>query len=178
MKTKHNVYGYGSHLTFLTHAFMCTEGPVLECGGGLCSTPVLHSLALRTEPQRLVVTGEEQCVWARYLQGFSKDWHIIRHVTNWETFLKNMNTDWGLAFVDNGVPTDGNPPGLYNCRFEIMKLLPESAVWVVHDTNDPRIGDDPWWKARVAQSPWVYRHMVNGIETTMLSQRELPKSGV
>ena len=170
-----NAYGFGSHLPLLAHAFMNTKGPVLECGGGLCSTPVLHALSQFTEPQRLVVTGDEQALWTRELgQAFANDWHIVRHVANWKIFLKNMSQDWGLVFVDNDIP---GAVEHYKRRFDVMKLLPTSAVWVVHDTNDERIAKNPWWIERVAESPFVWTYEACGIETTLLAQRELPEIG-
>lgn len=175
-----NAYGYGSHLPLLTHAFMHTEGPVLECGGGLCSTSALHSLNYLTDPQRLLVTADEQSEWVMSLSAmFASDNHIVRHVVDWQKFLSFMNEDWGLVLIDNDIPGEYHMDSQsYKRRFGVMKLLPTSAVWVVHDTNDPWISENAWWKERVASSPFVWTYEACGIQTTLLAVKELPEIGV
>ena len=41
---KRSDYGYGTHLPLLMEFVLKTEGPILEQGAGMFSTPILHHL--------------------------------------------------------------------------------------------------------------------------------------
>jgi len=173
-----NVYGYGTHLPLLAQALLHTAGPVLECGGGLCSTPVVHALSVATEPQRMVVTAEEEESWFVELHKFyACEWHRVMHVRSWERFFERMGQDWSVALVDNdGLRASGDWV-CYGNRLAVLKLLLPETVTVVHDTQHPFIAEDAWWRERVAKSPFVWTHEACGIQTTLLAARELPEIG-
>lgn len=173
-----NVYGYGTHLPLLTQAMLYTAGPVLECGGGLCSTPVVHSLCTCTEPQRVVVTAEEEESWFVGLhKQYACDWHQVMHVPSWERFFERMGRQWSVALVDNDDSRKSGEKLCYDNRLKVLTLLSPETVTIVHDTQHPFIAGDAWWKERVASSPFVWTHEACGIQTTLLAVKELPEIG-
>ena len=173
-----NVYAYGTHLPLLTQAMLHTTGPVLECGGGLCSTPVMHALCVRTEPQRCMVTAEEKESWFVGLQRqYACPWHSVMHVRSWEQFFERMGRQWSVALVDNDDSRESGEKVCYENRLTVLKLLSPETVTIVHDTQHPYIAEDAWWKERVASSPFVWTHEACGIQTTLLAARELPEIG-
>jgi len=169
--------GFGTHLPLLTHAVMVSEGPVLECGGGFCSTPVLD--ALLRESGRMLVTADENENWYLTLSRmFACHWHIVRHVASWEKFLERFDLPWGLVLVDNDPAETEYTAEHYDGRLTVLRMLPREAITIVHDTQDERIAEDAWWKERVASSPFVWTHEACGIQTTLLAVKELPEIGV
>ena len=173
-----NAYGYGTHLPLLTQALLHTTGPVLECGGGLCSTPVAHALATLTSPQRQVVTAEEDENWFIELgRLYGCEWHQVMHIRSWDRFFNRMGLKWSVALVDTDDARVSGKPQCYAGRLHVLRLLSPETVTIVHDTQCPCIAENPWWRERVASSAFVWTHEACGIQTTLLAAVELPILG-
>jgi len=120
--------GVGSHSTLLSAAFMITEGPVLELGTGLSSTPMLHGLC--GSAKRRLHSVETSPQWFHELSPeYMREWHTFDLVENFLN-LPEYQQDWGLAFVDHGVIEE---------RHVSIMALKHVPMVVVHDTCHPRL---------------------------------------
>ena len=88
---------WGSHLAVLLHLLEKTEGPVIELGGGMFSTPFLHWACL--DAGRRLVTYEGQEGWYNKIKTFQRKHHDVRFVENWDAI--DLSGNWGFAFVDH-----------------------------------------------------------------------------
>lgn len=116
---------YGSHIPHLIKIMNITNGPVLELGMGIFSTPYLHFACY---PNRRLVSYENHKDFYDWLSPMKKDYHEIYFVTDWDKI--NISGHWSIVLVDHD-PTSR--------RKEEIKRLANSADYiVVHDTN-PRL---------------------------------------
>lgn len=120
--------GYHSHLPGLVGAFTRTEGPVLEIGAGVFSTPVLHDLCAAAGRQ--LVTYEQEGPWADALQKRMSDktheWRIVRSYDD-----MNLVGPWGLALIDR--------PGTIERLDDARELSLHAGVVVIHAADAPEI---------------------------------------
>ncbi len=121
----------GSHQKVLDYAVRATHGPVLECGTGYFSTPLLHGLCC---PERRLVSLEPDPFWIAMFAGFIRDGHEIeligRDTTDWlEAAEKAAAGGLGVAFLDQDSDTWVN-------RVAVAELVQDLAeVIVIHDIN-------------------------------------------
>lgn len=121
---------YGSHLPVLLKAVLQTDGPILELGSGLCSTPFLHWLCW--VPKRRLVTYECNEQFYEYASQFKTDYHEVRCIKDWDDI--DISERWSVAFIDHD-------PGLRR-GVELGRLTHAEYV-VAHDTepcNEPAHG--------------------------------------
>jgi hypothetical protein len=126
--------GGGSHIPTLIKLLAITDGPVLELGTGLFSTPFLHWACF--DKRRKLVSYENKKkffdFWifddAREI-GNDYSYHQMRFVENSDWDKVNIAEEhWSVALVDHN-------PGPR--RREEMKRLAKTANFVVvHDTDD------------------------------------------
>ena len=114
-----------SHLPVLIAAMRATYGDVLELGGGMFSTPLLHWLC--AAQQRRLVTLETDPGYVSRLREFRAPWHEVRLVKSWEE--ADIGWRWAVAFVDHA-------PALRR-KEDIRRLADLAELIVVHDTDDP-----------------------------------------
>lgn len=144
--------GYHSHLPALVGAFTRTEGPVLEIGSGVFSTPVLHDLAAKAD--RRLVTYEENGAWAKAIStkvaGPNHEFRVVESYDDME-----LIEPWGLALVDR--------PGVPGRLKDTRLLAPITDVVVLHAADDPEI---------IAELPklfkWVLWHRHLGLWHTAI----------
>lgn len=117
---------YGTHMPALIKAVGASSGPILECGGGLYSTPFLHFACYET--RRPILTLETDPEFFEWLRPFESDYHQIRLITDWAG--TDISGPWSVALVDH------NPTG--RRKEEIKRLANTTDYIVVHDTN-PRL---------------------------------------
>ena len=73
----------GSHLPVLIKLVHMTDGPIIELGCGMYSTPFLH-WACRPHG-RLLTTYENNPEWFRFVKQFERDdYHKVVLVDNWD----------------------------------------------------------------------------------------------
>lgn len=115
---------YSSHLPILIKILLLSEGPVLELGSGVFSTPVMHWLCL--EAKRPLITYENDRDHFEMNKVFESKTHEFRFVNNWdEAKIETMH--WGAAFVDHE-PRERR-------KTEIARLAQIADYVVVHDTE-------------------------------------------
>lgn len=170
--------GAASHFPILAAAIAKTAGPILECGSGDYSTPMIHFLA----KDRLIVTAETDPDW---MKGFEKyrtpnhEFHLIGDgskakdprdgAVEWQAWKRIEEVQLDVALVDHC-------PG--NFRWQIVQRLKGRCKYVVcHDVEEcwmPKEGNPrgyEWEKARgIFKYEFVWRDYVP--YTMVLSDEE------
>lgn len=114
---------YGSHLPVLVKLLSITAGPVLELGGGWCSTPVLHWLC--APAKRRLVTYDNDPAMFRILHGYQSEQHEIYLVDDWDK--AEIEQAWDVVLVDHA-------PALRR-KEDIKRLAKYAKFLAVHDTS-------------------------------------------
>jgi hypothetical protein len=123
LKFKYFNAGEGSHIPLLIKIMEMSEGPVLELGTGLNSTPVLHWLC--NEAGRKIDSYESSEMFYLAAENYRTDWHGVHFVKNWDEL--EINKHWGVAFVDHA-------PGPRR-NVEMARLANNADYVVVHDSE-------------------------------------------
>ena len=126
--------GGGSHLPILIKLLNITDGPVLELGTGLFSTPFLH-WACFDKKRKLVSYENKKQFFDMWIYNDEREvgndysYHEVNFVENndWDK-VNVLEEYWSIAFIDHN-------PGPR--RREEMKRLAHGADYVVvHDTDE------------------------------------------
>lgn len=129
--------GVGSHVPVLAAAVAKTTGPVLECGTGWWSTPLLHLMC----KDRPLVSLETDREWVEKFGQMRSPMHDLRHVSDWKAVDLIDSVEWSVAFVDNS-------PG--EERIDVIRRLRSKTTFIVaHDTDadiPPSGGNYGWAK--------------------------------
>jgi|SRR3989344_7168328 len=116
--------GWSSYFPVLIKAVQNTDGPILELGAGLFSTPLLHWLC--AEQGRKLVTYEDNQKYYKFARKFRTDTHEVNFVTDWDKESFNK-TKWDVVLIDHGV----------NRRTkDILRLKNCVKYIVIHNTQD------------------------------------------
>lgn len=116
---------YGTFLPALIKVMQITDGPVLELGMGMFSTPYLHFACY---PNRRLVSYESDEEYFNWLNIFKNDYHEVHLVKDWDKI--DLSGHWSVVLVDHEPARR---------RKEEIKRLANCADYiVVHDTN-PRL---------------------------------------
>lgn len=116
--------GWASHLPVLIKVLQISEGPVLELGTGLYSTPVMHWLCL--EAKRRLVSYEHEPGYFKLVARFAYGLHEITLINNWDD-IPIETEHWGVALVDH------NP--VARRKVEIARLANIADYVIIHDTE-------------------------------------------
>lgn len=119
---------YGSHLPVLAKLVEITNGPILELGIGLYSTPYLHYACLPTK--RKLSSYENHPRWLRYFRDSRNDYHDLNLMEDWDKL--EINQIWDIALIDN----DPEPR-----RKEDAKRLAHNAKYIVLHDSEPERDD-------------------------------------
>jgi hypothetical protein len=119
----HVSLNYATHLPCLMRALTLTNGPVLELGLGLFSTPYLH-YACR---ERWLVSYDNDAAWVSIFKPYETLNHRIRAVSDWAEAPIELRAPWSVALVDHSPSAR---------RVVDIKRLADCAMYIiVHDTN-------------------------------------------
>lgn len=114
---------FGTHLAALIKVINLSEGPILECGMGMFSTPFLHFACL--EKKRKLVSYDNEQEYFEWYKTFENDYHRVSFVSDWDKI--DVGEHWGVVLIDH-------EPKIR--RKEEIKRLAHSADYiVVHDTQ-------------------------------------------
>ena len=118
---------YATHLAPLMRALALTDGPVLELGMGLFSTPYLHYACQLAE--RWLVSYDSDATWAEIFKPYQSDWHTIRVTPDWSSarIVRGRDVPWSVALVDHS-PSDRRVT-------EIRRLAGCARYIIAHDSN-------------------------------------------
>lgn len=116
--------GWSSFFPILIKAVQNTDGPVLELGSGLFSTPLLHWLCAKQG--RKLVTYTDQQEDYKFARKFRTETHEVNFVTDWDK-AEFDKTKWSVVLVDH---TDKR-------RAKDAIRLKNSAQYIIlHDTQE------------------------------------------
>lgn len=132
----HMHIGGGSHLPILMRIMNITDGPVLELGMGLFSTPYLH-WACYEQKRKLVSCENKNAFYNMFIfddyreKDNGYDYHEMKFVIDWDKV--NISGHWSVVLVDHN-------PGPRR-KVEVARLADSADYVVVHDTN----GRNDWY---------------------------------
>lgn len=107
----------------LVKTLLNSKGLVIECGGGIFSTPLLHWLCKMMN--RELITYEQDDTYYNFERTFQSRQHIIRFVTNWDDIKIPRRV--GMVFIDH------HPPE--RRMIELERFKDAADYIVVHDTE-------------------------------------------
>ena len=116
----------------LIRTVQMTNGPVLELGAGIFSTPLLHWLC--EEKDRELATYESVEKYYRIAKQFKSKTHTVELVDDWDKI--NVDKHWSVAFIDH--PTDRRAK-------DALRLKDIADYVILHDTQDSAYGYDKVW---------------------------------
>ena len=113
---------YTTFIPILIKAVQLSNGPVLELGAGIFSTPLLHWLC--AEENRWLLTCERNPEYFTWAKKFQSRTHKIKLIGDWDE-LKVSTIHWSVIFVDQDIHRD-----------KIAIAFKDSADYIVlHDSN-------------------------------------------
>lgn len=150
---------YGSHLPVLMKLVEMTNGPILELGIGLYSTPYLHYACLPTK--RKLVSYEAEESWWRQFKDCRTDFHQVNLIEDWDKL--ELSGNWDVVFVDHG-PDERR-------KDEALKVKDNAKYVILHD-SDPE--NDYLYQYSEIYPHFKYRYDYAGAKpnTTVLSNFE------
>ncbi len=116
---------WSTHLPLLIKAVEASEGDVLEIGGGLFSTPVLHWLCKNLN--RKLVTYENDAEYFEFAKQFRSHLHSVRRIEDWGEM--DFKHHWGVVFIDHH-------PELRR-GIDAINFKDTADYIVMHDTEKP-----------------------------------------
>lgn len=113
---------WSSHLPVLMKLISITQGPVLEMGTGIYSTPYLHWACFE---KRKLISYENDQNYIRYNRGFRNDLHKIIFVDDWDK--ADIEKPWDIVLIDH----EPSPRRIT----DIKRVANFAKYIVVHDTQ-------------------------------------------
>lgn len=114
---------YTTHIGMLVKVLLASEGTVIECGGGIFSTPLLHWIC--KFQRRKLITYEHHLAYYAFERQFQSHLHSIRFVKNWDEI--DTDTHVGMVFIDH------HPPE--RRMIETLRFKDSADFIVIHDTE-------------------------------------------
>lgn len=96
---------WGTHIPILAACVTATNGPVIELGCGLYSTPLLHALCVQ-KGRRLVSMDLDGKWLSRFATVLRGPLHEFHHVQDWDRLPTGI---WSVALVDQTPPSARAP---------------------------------------------------------------------
>src|SRR5574337_5914 len=113
---------WASHIPILIKALETTDGPVLELGMGINSTPLLHILC--ADQGRFLDSYDTDGRFTDMFSNYKTANHCITLVENWDDWKWNH---YGVALVDQ------KPAA---ARAQTVKQIFDTELIVLHDSQD------------------------------------------
>ena len=114
---------YSTHNGMLVKTLFNSKGIVIELGGGMFSTPLLHWLCKMLD--RELITYEQEPNYYSFERQFQSRQHRIRFVDNWDNIP--IPKHCGMVFVDH------HPPE--RRMIETLRFKDVADYIVIHDTE-------------------------------------------
>lgn len=116
---------YSSHTAVLIKYVQKCTGPILELGGGIHSTPMLHWLC--KAERKYLKTYESDETFYQFLKMFRSKGHSIKKIdiNQWDSL--SLDQHWGLIFIDHSP----HPQRGKDC----IKFANNADYIVVHDSE-------------------------------------------
>lgn len=114
---------YTTHMGTLIRVLLHSKGDVVECGGGVFSTPLLHWLCKAMD--RNLITYEHDPDYYAFERMFQSRQHRIRFVEDWDKIDTKKHV--GVVFIDH------HPPE--RRMIETLRFKDTADYIVIHDTE-------------------------------------------
>lgn len=115
--------GWSTHNGMLIKALLNSTGPVVEVGGGLYSTPLLHWLC-KLQGRKLT-TYESHDLFYEFCKQFVSRGHTVKFIENWDEM--DFKTHYGVVLIDHH-PSERRV-------VDILNFKDSADFIVVHDTE-------------------------------------------
>lgn len=131
---------WGTHLPILTRIMDVTDGPVLELGTGVWSTPVLDFMCRETK--RKLVSYDNDPVWFEpNKKQWQSDFHDIKLVVDWNK-ADIDSIHWSVVLVDHKPAKR---------RMKDIKRLANNANFILIHDSEPE-------SDRFFKYSWIYKY--------------------
>lgn len=122
-------------MPMLIRSLELSSGDVVEVGGGLFSTPILHWYCKLHK--RKLITYENEPTFFEFAKKFQSPGHRVRLIKNWDDM--DFKTHRGLVFIDHH-PNERR-------TVDIINFKNSADYIVIHDTEKPeKYGYDAIWE--------------------------------
>ena len=118
----------GNHLPILMKIVGITDGPILELGMGMFSTPFLHWACFM---ERKLVSYDNNPQFLDYFKRYPCNFHEIKLAADWDKI--DISGHWSVALVDH------NPK--WRRKEEIKRLANSTDYIIAHDSQGLRDRD-------------------------------------
>lgn len=145
-----------THLPILIKLVNETDGPILELGSGIFSTPYLHWACYADK--RELVSYDNQSQFIDLMQQYRTDYHRIEAVEDYA--YADIDRYWDIAFVDHD-PAERR-------GIDAQRLLHFAKYVVVHD-SDPKTQGIYGYDQAFAQAKYRWDFTETRPNTTVLS---------
>lgn len=136
---------WSTHIPMLLKYAQATNGPILELGAGIFSTPLLHWIC--AESNRKLVTYEKNERWFEFANQYRSKNHKVRLVKNWDKVDFTIDTHWSVVLVDH--ETDRR-------IIEVIRLKDRVDYMILHDTHHSVYEYDKIWSHFKYIYHWKY----------------------
>lgn len=120
---KISIWG-GTHLPVLMKLVSITDGPILELGGGLYSTPFLHWACFANK--RELITYENAPEYFNMVRKYNCDFHKVILIDDWDKMP--IDRYWDIAFIDHA-PAERR-------KKDVIRLANFAKFVIIHDTEE------------------------------------------
>lgn len=114
-----------TYMPMLIKTVQMTDGPVMELGSGLFSTPLLHWLC--QEDQRKVVSYENDPEFYKFSGKFRSKNHKVILIQDWKDI--DVKTHWSVVLIDH------SPKRPLRRGMDIIRLKNNADYIIIHDTG-------------------------------------------
>ncbi|KKL89449.1 hypothetical protein LCGC14_1914590 [marine sediment metagenome] len=117
---------FGSHVPMLLKCFEQSDGPVLEMGTGIFSTPILDMLCKQRQKRHILSLENDPKWFAETHKEYQSPYHDVVLVQDWDN-APIEDKFWGLALVDHR-PKNRR-------RVDILRLKYRAYFVIIHDSQ-------------------------------------------
>jgi len=147
---------WASHLPILSRVMEVSKGPVMECGMGAHSTPIMHMFC--QEQGRQLYSYEENPEWYKAHWAWATSFHKIEFVVNWDS-IPIESQHWGVIFIDHAAERRA---------IDAIRAAKFADFVILHDSNGRYQGEYHYEKVYPFYTyRYIYHKTVN--HTTILS---------
>lgn len=112
-----------THNPMLIKTILISDGPVLEVGAGIYSTPLMHWLCKMLGRKLVTYENDPNFYW--FAKKFMSNEHRVKFIESWDKM--DFNTHWGVVLIDHS-PESRRVVDLINFKDKADYI-------VVHDTE-------------------------------------------
>lgn len=152
-----------THFPILLKLVAATEGPIMEVGSGLFSTPLLHWLCF--ENKRDLITVERHFHYFEFAKKFINDSHRVLYLKEIHDAL--LLRRYSIVFIDHS-------PKKPRTRGDDALLFANKADYIVLHDCGPNPKEKYGYQQLFSQFRFCFHYLKTGAHTTVLSNFKDP----